>query len=237
MKSIQFSKVKNIFFTEIENPLSIEDLETIQSFWEIYSQDKAHLFNGNIIAIESIYLENEIASLKWFKSNYAHYLIRKHQISTVPKCKILFCSVVLETSKGNIVLGKMSATTSSKGKILLPGGNIELLNGILDFEVCKQNAVRELKEEIGFSLSSKEIELWQIKSDGENGNVGLLFISKRKYSEENILKSFSQLLTIEEKPELSEIYFVNKVEDFSKVEQKHFVDYVNLVFQNRYNDG
>lgn len=232
MKTIQLSKAKTIQFVEIDNPLTKKELELVEKFWKKYSKTKPFLFNGNILAIENISFENEVATLHWFKSNYAHYLIRNNKDISVQKCKILYCSVILETINKNIVFGKMSHTTSSGGKILLPGGNVELINGVLDFEICKHNAVRELKEEIGFNLLFTDLELWRVKSKGNNGDVGLFFKSKEKYTEKSVQSSFNELALSKENTELTEIYFVNKAEDFSEEEQKHFVDYVGIVFKN-----
>lgn len=231
MKPIRLSKVKYIKFIEVENGLNVKERECINAFWKTYSKTKPYLFNGKILAIESVKFEKETAVLKWYQSTYAHYLMSKQRVSDVQNCCILYCSIILETTNGNIVLGKMSSTTSTAGKILLPGGNVELENGILDNDICKQNAVRELKEEIGFELFPENLQLLAIKSQGKNGEVGLFFKSKQKYNEVTIRSCFNKYVSNNKETELSKMYFAKQIADFSSKEQNCFVDYLPRVFQ------
>lgn len=234
MAKVNLNKVKEINFHKIENPLSKTEKDLISIFWNNFSENNKHFFNGNIIAIHKIEIKDEVANLQWYNSNYAHYLIRNHFEFEVKTVKILFCSFLLETNSDKVVIGKMSKNTASPSKLQLPGGNIELINNKLNSAVCKQNTVRELKEEIGLEIHLEKTKLWAIKSNGNNGDIGIIFRNKERISEQKIQNHFNDLIKQSENSELSKIYFANNKSDFSNEDQRDFVDYLEAVLE-KYN--
>lgn len=239
MNNIYLLQPKSIQFAEVLNPLTEIIKEEILFWWNNYQISHPKLFNGNIIAYhDHIYTSENKLKLNWFLTNYAHYLQRSSDINLIKPASAIFCSILLFTSEGTIAIVKMSSNTSVPNKLMLPGGNIEIKNGKnITISECKENASRELFEELGINILSSQLEFWRLKMGGIFNDVGFIYINKIRITEDYIRSKFSEhLLELNKKNrinEIKEILFINN-ETKNIMENFEIVDYLPSVIKELY---
>ncbi|MDD9919562.1 MAG: hypothetical protein OXR68_02950 [Alphaproteobacteria bacterium] len=236
MGDILLHEAEQINFSQQQHVFSEGDKAQIDSWWQEFTSDKPYMFNGQLLACKkAILTDSSKIGIDWYLTNYAHYLLRFKEGSTITPARAMYCAVILMTTSGKIVVGKMSNATSLPTRLQLPGGNLELFeNSTLSMQNCFDSACMELKEEVGITLQPEELALWSVKTGGDFDDVGLFFVAQKRVSEDFITSAFNQhisaLKQANEKPELTHIYFVDKSDDLN-VYADTWVDYLPVVME------
>lgn len=229
MTLIRLESVTDATFAEVANPEPAGLQREILQWWAEYSRDRPTLFNGAMVACESHVLSaDRTMQINWFRTCYAHYLIRRAPAFKLQPARSIYASVVLVSETGRIAVGEMAATTASPGRLQLPGGNIESDNTGLSLEVCRAAASRELAEEVGLDVAPQQLRLWRVKIGGEHDDIGLLFAVSNAVDEAKILDGFAQhtskLIQAGQGPEFDKLLFLDRP-PFGRIS----VDYLSAV--------
>lgn len=71
-------------------------------------------------------------------------------------CKIIYTAALVETLDKKIIIGEMAQNTSTPGRLQFPGGGLDK-NDIEKNNInLKKNIIKEIKEELGIDINSKE---------------------------------------------------------------------------------
>jgi hypothetical protein len=127
----------------------------------------------------------------------------------------------------------MAPSTSSPGRIQLPGGNITYGQaGVLSVDSCAVDACTEFQEEVGIALRPSQLSLWRVKVGGRFDDVGIIYGCDLDISEREIRQAFGAHVQAERKagviPEFEELVFLN-ADHFRRPADGEWVDYLSLV--------
>ncbi|MCP3801904.1 NUDIX hydrolase [Allokutzneria sp. A3M-2-11 16] len=177
MSPVKLTRASAVVFERIEPQRHTADEESeIAAYWAAALDANPRLFDGPVVVVRSVTWQRDTCLVRWSPGTYAHYLWRyvpgEHRFA-----RILFASAVLTTLDGKLLLGVTAPGTSEPGRLQLSGGNVEppASGRPLTSEVVAEEAVRELAEETGVTLSRDTAELWMVKEDGDYGDVGLFY--------------------------------------------------------------
>lgn len=214
--------------------VSIESQRLLAAWWADFSAGKPALFNGAVLACSSCELmpAGELR-IGWYMTNYAHYMQRAATAPIVAPARAIFCSVALRATSGNLLVGRMARSTSSAGRVQLPGGNITCgQTGVLSVESCADDACTEFREEIGIALRPSQLSLWRVKVGGLFDDVGIIFGCDLNISERDICQAFDAHVQAEREaganPEFEELLFLGS-DYFRRPADGEWVDYLSLV--------
>jgi hypothetical protein len=186
----------------------------LAEWWENFAASRPTLFNGPLVACSACALDEDgTATVAWYATSYAHYLQRGASAPVTDPARSLYCSVVLLSRTGELVIGQMSGTTSSPLRLQLPGGNITLPGPDgLSLAHCIANACEEVKEEVGLTLDEADLRLWRMKTGGAHDDIGIMFLCQLALSNAEISDIFERhketLRAGGEIPELDRLLFV-----------------------------
>lgn len=176
--NIENKKVRVIIEEEYELP---EDLKTaIMEHWNNALKSGANLWNGDMLCVTDINIDENEVTLICKKSDYAHYLYEE-RIGCIDgyRCRNLYASCVLETIDGYLIWGELASNMSYPHVIQLVGGGIEkkdIKNGKIDI----LNTIRrETKEELNIDLDDKinikfnKLKYLYVSENGEQPGVAV----------------------------------------------------------------
>ncbi|MFD6391178.1 NUDIX hydrolase [Nocardia sp. NPDC060259] len=176
MTAVGFTEVDWLRLKAAEPPRADPAVTTeVDEYWTHRVLDNPTLFNGPLVAAAGIRFEEAGCDLQWFRSDYAHYLWRQAPGSSEhrPYARTIYVATVARTENGGILVGRMADTTSSPGRIQLPGGNAEPPNDEEFVEgTLRNHAIREFAEEVG--MPPPAIRLWAVKTGGV-GDIGVVY--------------------------------------------------------------
>lgn len=236
MSDIKLLHPKTILFCEVPHIETLAKQKDIDQWWLTYYATHNSLFNGRVIACRSCHISGSGSlRIEWFKTNYAHYMLRVDSKVGIRAARAVYCSVALTSTTGRMTVGQMASRTSTPKRLQLPGGNVELTDSSkLTIESCTQDACRELFEELGIDLKPSQIYLWRVKIGGDFDDVGLIFTNRTPIPEQTINDSFfSHIKNLHEQgvtPEISKLHFINNLK-FSDREKSNYVDYLPSVIK------
>lgn len=217
---LELIKAQTLSFTRVECPLSGDDLLYVRARWRDLLEKRPYLFNGEIAALSRISSGAECdCAVDWFTTEYAHYILRDLPGTRLQPARAVFVSVVLITKAGAVVVGEMGPSTAAPGQLQLPGGNV-LPRANLTLESCRNEAIREVREEVGVSLASTDLSLWRVKTGGTYGDLGLIFLCKVPIGDEDLMLAFgrssARISGRGDLPELSAIHFIRNPQELSQ---------------------
>ena len=205
----------------------------LAGWWKNFADANPTLFNGPLVGCSSCALDDDgTATLEWYSTSYAHYLQRKAPTPVTEPASALYCSVVLLSRTGDLVIGQMSETTSSPSRLQLPGGNITLPDqGELSLAHCIANACEEVQEEVGLSLAPTALRFWRVKTGGAHSDIGIMFECQLAITNAEISDAFERhkeaLRSRAEIPELDRLLFVRPAD--LRLDAFECVDYLPSV--------
>ncbi len=152
------------------------------------------LFDGAVLLASDLRWSGSSCEVDFFEGSYSRY----HWVRCTGRRYgpgALFASVLATTLEGALLAGCMAETTSTPGRIQLPGGNIERVRREpLDIRTAMASAARELAEEVGIQVDTGELELTHVKSGGDHGDVGLIFSVRLPRAIPHLASVFAQHL-------------------------------------------
>ena len=116
------------------------------------------------------------SEISWSRGTYRYRTVR--QIRAAPPLSSVFVCVLQPASDGRLLVGHMSASTSSPGVIRFPGGNLEPPppGQEITITALRRHAAAELTEETGIAAAPDDLTLWVVART-TNGNVGFFFLA------------------------------------------------------------
>jgi 8-oxo-dGTP pyrophosphatase MutT (NUDIX family) len=158
--------------------LTRDDERERARFWSRARSDNPALFDGPLLLAADATWEGEICELAYCMGRFSHYLWRRELAEPqLGDARALYVSVMAITADGYLVAGRMAGTTSTPGRIQLPGGNLEAdsRDGIVTSDTARRMAAQELAEETGIKLAPSDLRLTHVKTGGDRGDVGVFF--------------------------------------------------------------
>jgi 8-oxo-dGTP pyrophosphatase MutT (NUDIX family) len=215
----------------------------IVKHWDHVNHD-GRFFNGKVLTATGLNLTSSTPVITLAVTDYAHYLYAKHDHTHEVDCRAVYCAALLFTSDNHLLLGQMSAHTSSPGQIQCPGGGIEIGrdNGIDPRSCCR----RELEEEIGaaFLKGGPVFQTICIKSGGDLETIGLFYALRLTCDARGALEIFThhqtELRSAGEKPEFDRLHALEfsrgSIADFVTTQGDILVDYLRPLLKDRRED-
>ena len=215
----------------------------IENF-ENVKKSGANIWNGDIICVLDLTIDNSTVNLECKKSNYAHCLYCEHIGCPIEyECRNLSGGCFLETIDGYYVIGELDDTTSYPGMLQTPGGGIDkkdIIEGKINVE---QTILRETMEEINIDLNNRNIVLYNklkyLFVSGKNEHSCVRFFSKAQlkmtaFELEQYFNEYNRYLRENNlEVEFKKIHFLKKERALSELEKlnKHFREYINPLIQ------
>ena len=134
------------------------------------------VFDGPVVLCSDLRQRSPGLEVSWCRASYRYRTVR--QIPGAPALSSVFVCVLQPTSDGHLLVGQMSASTSSPGMIQLPGGNLEppAPGEELILASLRRHASTELAEETGIVADPDDLTPWVVARPS-NGNVGFFFLA------------------------------------------------------------
>ncbi|MFF2073160.1 NUDIX domain-containing protein [Kitasatospora sp. NPDC058162] len=152
--------------------LAPEHRAAMEQAWAKAVQANPDLFDGPAVVCTATGYDGDTLVLSWAPVTYRYFALRR--VAGAPQVSSVFVTVAQPTDEGRLVVGRMSAWTAAPGRWQLPGGNVEppVGTGVLDEAELRNQACRELAEEIGVPSTPRDLTPWAVTC-GENGNIGV----------------------------------------------------------------
>jgi len=178
---------------------SIEDEENVSRAWRELRDSQGSLFDGPIASVVNLGRTCNTTTIYWASTTYRYYAVRASQSYHGTSAKSLYASVIVRTTEGAILFGKMAEHTASPNRWQLPGGTIAPPEQVATMKesYARQTALRELHEEVGLQLEPTDLRLWGIKSGGEFGDVGVFYITVMPFDVAHVREVFERHLFTE----------------------------------------
>jgi 8-oxo-dGTP pyrophosphatase MutT (NUDIX family) len=144
--------------------------------WATAARANPALFDGPIVLATALGWDGARCSIGYVASSYSKYVwTRNVGARAGPHVGALYASVLAITADGYLLTGRMSAHTSTPGRIQLPGGNIEPHPAGLTEPVARATAAQELAEETGVALDATALALTHVIRSEDSADVGVLY--------------------------------------------------------------
>lgn len=133
------------------HPWQLAEHEAVEALWAREQVERPFLYNGTVIMHRGLAMQDGGIT---GTSHRVPYAVLLHWLAEQPDADIwhLFGSPVIVSSDNALVLIRMAQNTAGAGRIVSPGGSLDLddiRNGICDVE---GNMAREMAEETGLDL-------------------------------------------------------------------------------------
>jgi len=218
--TVELLNVRSLHLVETAPPkLTSVQTSAMNRKWEELTAANPTLFDGPVVVCTGVeWKDPETMILSWCRATYRLLVLRLDPDHAVPAPSV-FVTVAQSTDDGQLLVGRMAASTVGAGRWQLPGGTIEPPEGDagLDADALARHAARELAEEIGLDVPHSDLALWAV-TRGNRGNIGLHFRAPTRSA--NTLKSAYAALVSRENaqghvPELDRIDFIRSQADIA----------------------
>jgi 8-oxo-dGTP pyrophosphatase MutT (NUDIX family) len=144
--------------------------------WAAATRANPALFDGPIVLATTLGWDGARCSIRYVASSYSKYVwMRKVGAMVEPRVGSLYVSALAITADGYLLTGRMSASTSTPGRIQLPGGNIEPDPAGLTEPMARASAAEELAEETGLVVDATALALTHAICSEDSADVGVLY--------------------------------------------------------------
>jgi 8-oxo-dGTP pyrophosphatase MutT (NUDIX family) len=215
--------VKDVRFDEVAGPaLSDDVLGAIDSTWRETVRQNPAMFDGPVVLCSDLRQLSHGLEVSWCRATYRYRAVR--QIPGAPALSSVFVCVLQPTSDGRLLIGQMSASTSSPGLIQLPGGNLEPSPPAeeLTIESVRRHASTELVEETGVVADPDDLSLW-VAARTSNGNVGFFFLAP-SLPALVILERYASMVAADRRegrePEFADVALVRDADDLDRMNSR-----------------
>jgi 8-oxo-dGTP pyrophosphatase MutT (NUDIX family) len=210
--------VLDVRFDEIPGPaLSLEVLAAVDRVWDEMVPANPTLFDGLVVLCSDFRQISPHLEVSWSRATYRYRTVR--QIRAAPALPSVFVCVLQPALDGRLLVGRMSASTSSPGVIQFPGGNLEPPppGQEITTSALRRHAAAELTEETGIAAAPDELTLWVVART-TNGNVGFFFLAPSLPAEFIRQRHASVVLadrSMGREPEFTEVALVTDAADLA----------------------
>ena len=169
--------VLDVQFDEVPGPASsLEVLAAVDSAWDEMVRAIPTLFDGPVVLCSDFRQISPRLKVSWSGATYRYRTVR--QIPSASALSSVFVRVLQPAPDGRMLMGCMSASTSSPGLIQFPGGNLEPppLGQEITTTTLRRHAAAELTEETGIDAAPDDLALWLVARTSD-GNVGFFFLA------------------------------------------------------------
>ncbi|MEU4999368.1 NUDIX domain-containing protein [Streptomyces sp. NPDC021622] len=219
--------------------VSPEERLAMDRIWDEAVQANPSLFDGPAVACTGLEWEAPGSMvLSWARATYRYRALRR--VPGAPSVSSVFVAVAQPTDDGRLLVGRMSPSTATPGRLQLPGGSLESPphEQPLDVVALRRHAARELVEETGVHTRPESLALWLV-TRGEHGNVGFLFRSPSRPAQ-LLHQRFEALVSSEtargQEPELDQIALIRSETELATLGRPP-VDYLAPVVHRYAQEG
>lgn len=209
-------------------PLGAERDREISAHWLARKRIQPRLFDGRLYLLRAWRLHKGVLSGECFETDYRSFLwCRDHGW---PDASVwdLFGAAALHTSDDCLVLGEMSARTSSPGIVHFPCGSPttdDVCDGRLALD---QSLAREVREELGIELTPAQFGPAVIMIDGPR--FGYIRPVRIDRSSAQVSEHFDRYSAAQDDPELASLRFVRGAQDIEPEFPSYVAAYVRRAF-------
>jgi len=206
-----------VYYTNKRVSLPEEYKGEVEKYWKLLLQSGKKFFRGDIFTVTSIKKCSKYIEIFVELTDYAHYLYTIHKNTySENDCRIIYTSVLIETSDEKLVLGKMNIDTAAPQKLQFVGGGIDKddINGnIIDLV---HNVKKEVLEELGINTDDKDIikefRPYLLKDGGHTNFLSVIYKLDLRINEIELLNRFyrysEELVQQGISPELSSLVLI-----------------------------
>jgi 8-oxo-dGTP pyrophosphatase MutT (NUDIX family) len=219
MREIIISEFNNInvYYSNEKVILPKDYSDEVEKHWNLLLQSGEKFFRGDSYTITKMETNDDTVNIYVQLTNYAHFLYTIHKNTyTEHDCRVIYTSVLIETSDKKFVLGEMNVGTAFPHKLQFIGGGIDkndIKGNILDLE---HNIKKEILEELGIDVKNKnvvkEVRPCFLKSGGDNNFLSAIFKMDLLIDEEQFGDMFNNynesLISKGETPEIKSLIFI-----------------------------
>jgi len=228
MKEINIYNFDNnvkVHYTNKRVSLPKEYSDNMEEHWNSLLKKGDKFFRGDVFTITDISYFDEILNIFVELTDYAHFLYTIHKGKFEQyDCRVIYTSVLIETSDRKFVIGVMSKNTFAPDKLQFIGGGIDKddING--DFLDMEHNIRKEIGEEIGIDTTDgnivKDFRPYFFKDGGKSNFLSAIFKLDLAIDEAEIMDKFQrynqELISQKISPELSSLVFIKAEQDSIK---------------------
>jgi 8-oxo-dGTP pyrophosphatase MutT (NUDIX family) len=229
MREITISEFNNInvYYSNKKIILPKDYSEELENYWNLLLQDGKKIFRGDSYTITKIETKEECVNIYVQLTDYAHFLYTTYKNTyTEHDCRVIYTSVLIETSDKKFILGEMNVGTAFPHKLGFIGGGVDkndIKDNSLDLE---HNIKKEILEELGIDVKNKsivkELKPYFLKNGGENNFLSAIFKMDLLIDENQFRDMFynynERLISEGEEPEIKSLIFIQadriSIEDF-----------------------
>lgn len=206
-------------FSQKQVTLPLDLQEKIDAYWDGLFQSGKTYRRGEVFTVTKKETFNDHIEILVEKTDYAHYLYCQN-VDTLGEygVHIIHTAVLVETSDGKTIFGKMGNHTSRSGIYQLCGRGIDngdLKGDTFDFD---HNIKKELQEELGIDAEDKRrigaFELAYFKEGGPTDKMTVVYRVLLNETSTEFIEKYDDFVTQLEKngetPEFSEIIVLDK---------------------------
>lgn len=134
-----------------------DQVEDIDAHWRRRRVDNPHLFNGDVLMLDSGAVETTTAGQTIFRgaclqTDFKAFMAWREFGFPETGVRNIFSMAAIEAGDGAFVLGEMAPHTASAGQIYFPSGTPDRSDVIGDWVDIEGSAIRELREETGLGF-------------------------------------------------------------------------------------
>lgn len=221
MKEVNVYKFDNnvkVCYRNMKVSLPKDYKASVEGYWNSLIENGKTFFRGDIFTITNISCEGEGVFINVELTDYAHFLytMYKNEFNEYD-CRVIYTSVLVETSDGKFVIGVMGNDTFAPQKLQFVGGGIDkadLSGEILDLE---HNIRKEIAEELGIDTGDKgivkDLNPFLIKDGGRTNFLSAIFKLDLRINGDELMDRFEkfsqELISKGIIPELSSLVLIN----------------------------
>jgi 8-oxo-dGTP pyrophosphatase MutT (NUDIX family) len=212
--------VADVRFGEVAGPaLSHDILGAIDSKWHEMVRQNPAMFDGPVVLCSDLRQLPSGLEVRWSRATYRYRTVR--QIPGAPALSSVFVCVLQPALGGRVLVGEMSASTSSPGLIQLPGGNLEPSppGEELTIDMLRRHASTELAEETGIVADPVDLAPW-VAARTSNGNLGFFFLAPSLPAEFIVEQHASAVRSDRQagrEPEFAEVALVSDADELDRL--------------------
>lgn len=232
MKDINIYKFNdnvNICYSDRKISLPKDYSDAVEAYWNSLLKSGKKFFRGEVFTIKDINCQGENVYINVGQTDYAHFLYTLHRNEFGENdCRVIYTSVLIETSDRRFVIGVMGNETAAPYKLQFIGGGIDKddING--DMLDLKHNICKEIYEEIGLDIEDKntvkDFRPYILKDGGKTNFLSAIYrlqLCLGKDELMNMFERYNQGLTLKGiSPEISSLLFI----DADQNALKNFID-------------